>query len=150
MVTGSQRLAQSTRRLAVHFLLSIATVALVYLGFSRLEDWRNLMIRDFAPHWERFFLAGLILSLGGLVAGLAIRNRLPAGSFDWRRALTFGIVPLALAMTMPATVWNWPLTGPRSPLWELQTQFADESGIAVAWILVGLAVASGFGATSRR
>jgi hypothetical protein len=118
---------------------------LVRIGFDRLDDWRNMVARDFENHWWRFFLAGLVLSSVGLVAGLAVLNRMVTRRFEWRRVLALGIVPFLLAMTFPLVFSNWPLSSMNSPLWDFRMSFTNPEALGAAWILVGLAFASGFG-----
>lgn len=151
MAARLQHFAKAYRRLPLLFLLSIAAVVLIHIGFGRLGHWRDTFATDPGnlQMW-RFYLAGLILSLGGLVAGLAIRNQAPKGNFNWLRALAFGIVPLLLAMSLPMFISRWPLSTMSSPLWEFRAQFSKDSYVGAAWILVGLAVASGFGAERRK
>lgn len=142
--TQWRRLAGSTWRYTAPTLESIVAVVLIRIGVASLESWRDLTSSDFEGHWWRFFLAGFVLSMAGLVAGLAVLNRTVTRRFDWRQALAIGIVPFLLAITMPVVFWHWPLSSVNSPLWDFRMAFASREGLGAAWILVGLAVASGF------
>ena len=144
----SRRVA-AMQSLAVLLVASLVVLTLVHLGFGRVEAWRDAAASDFEAHLEQFFFAGFILICAGFVAGMAIQLRLPRGDFDWWRTLAFGIVPLLLAMTTPFFIWDWPVLGSSGPLWTLRIDFFSESYFGAMWLLVGLAVASGF-ARSRR
>ena len=144
------RVAEVAWRWPLLVALSIAAVVLINMGFERLDEWRDVIARDFDFNWWRFLLAGTILSTGGLVAGMAILDRWPIRLFAWRRTVAFGAVPLFLAMTLPMFAWGWPLTRMGSPLWEFRAHFTDGPHIGAAWTLVGLAVAGGLGSGARR
>lgn len=127
-------------------VLSLVAVATVSAADRLFDDFRDAVAKSFSATGElwRWFLASAFVVVAGVAVGLAARAGPPGRRFSTGRTLAMAVVPLYLALTLPMVVWGWP--GPRmgSWPWSLRTRFFHEPLTVAMWLIVGIAVASGF------
>ena len=124
---------------------SVASVVLIRWAYSWDQGYRDRVAAsyDATAHIWRWFVAAALLVIAGVLIGQAVRRRGFSGRFDWRATSALGIVPLVLAMTFPAFVWQWPGSSHGSPLWRFRSDFVSYGLDRSMWILVGLAIVAG-------
>jgi len=150
-ITQSKKRRTATGRwgLLYRALISLSSVLLVFWAGGWFTDYRNHVAesRDASGNLWRLFVAALFLLIAGMLVGLAARSGPPTGRFDWRRPAALGLIPGLLAMTLPMFIWRWPMTTMDSPLWSFRAEFLNDGNAAAMWMLVGVAIASGFETT---
>jgi len=131
---------------AARLAASVGSVLLLSWAADWFESYRD-HLNTTLSNWElwRWFVGAALLVLAGMIVGVAMGNRMPGGRFDWKVPVALGIVPLFLAMTLPMFLWDWPGSRMGSWLWSFRTEFLRDSLAGPAWVLVGLAVAAGWG-----
>ncbi|MDJ0925264.1 MAG: hypothetical protein QNJ77_11940 [Acidimicrobiia bacterium] len=146
MATATSRLLP-TRWTNLHRLvLSVAAILLLYWSHEWIRSFRDNITVSHAVNahlWRWFVAAGLAL-LAGLLFGTCVRDTPPGLPFDWKRPVAIGTVPLFLAMTWPPMVWGWPGYDAAGPLWSLRLVFFNDGYATAIWLVVGVAIASGF------
>ncbi len=126
--------------------IAVAAVLLFYWANDWIESFRNdlTLTADVGATIWRWFVAAGLAALAGWLIGVGLREKPPQLPFNWRRALAVGLIPLLLALTLPAFYWNWPLLGSTGPVWSFRVVFTDAGYAGSMWMLVGLAIAGGF------
>ncbi len=133
------------RQWAARLAASVGSVLLLYWAAGWFESFSDHLSATF--NWElwRWFVGAALLVLAGTIVGVAMGNRVPRGRFDWKAPVALGIVPLFLAMTLPMFFWGWPGSRTGSWLWSFRTEFVSSHLDRPAWVLVGFAIAAGWG-----
>ena len=143
VIETKSRMPVDAAWLVVLSLVSIGSVFSVRIAVDQMERYRQYSgsTFDFTSELWRWYLAMGIFAAVGLAYGVVLRRRISFRSFDWRRAIALGIVPLVLGLAWPSLALEWPGS---SLFRDIRLDFQDKMAAAAMWLLVGIAVASGF------
>lgn len=127
-------------------LLSVAAILLFYWSHEWLSSFRDNVAASSAAdaHLWRWFVAAALALLAGFLFGILARNTPPGFPYDWKPPVVIGTIPLLLAMTWPPMIWGWPGFGIGRPFWSIRSAFFNDGYAAAMWLVVGLAITSGF------
>jgi len=122
---------------------SIATIYLIKFAIHQHETYQQIAgsTFDFSGSIWRWFLAIGIFVVIGFGFGLATRDRVAFGRFDWARALALGAVPLFFALSLPILILNLP-----TETWvaRFRLDFVAPLPSGALGVLVGVAISAGF------